>query len=166
MGLAGPVLDQCRRRRCVGYIIRRNLDETPEFQAEADQARGPAAPLGVLFRYHWRGVLRVFFAAFIATVNTMFAVFALNFATSDDYGIGISDTLMLWMAIVANIIAIAIDPVVGHAVGPGRPQAGLRHRCWSAAAVLVVAFLGVDRHEERGAGHGLRCAARRASSTA
>ena len=48
-------------------------------------ARCPRAPLGVLFPDHWRGVLRVFFAAFIAMVNTMFAVFALNFATSDDY---------------------------------------------------------------------------------
>ena len=64
----------------------------------------------MLFRDHWRGVLRVFFAAFIAMVNTMFQVFALNFATSDDYGIGISSTTMLWLAIVANLVAIATIP--------------------------------------------------------
>jgi MFS family permease len=93
----------------VGFIIRRRLDETPEFQAEADRAEVPRAPLGVLFRSHWRGVLRVFFAAFIATVNTMFAVFALEFATSDD--VGMSDTWMLWVAVVANIVAVLVLPL-------------------------------------------------------
>jgi MFS family permease len=92
----------------VGFMIRRSLDETPEFQAEAEQAAVPRAPLGVLFRHHWLGVLRVFFAAFIATVNTMFAVFALEFATSDD--VGMSDTWMLWVAIVANIVAVLVIP--------------------------------------------------------
>jgi MFS family permease len=93
----------------VGFIIRRTLDETPEFQAEADRAEVPRAPLGILFRTHWQGVVRVFFAAFIATVNTMFAVFALEFATSDD--VGISDTWMLWVAIVANVVAVAVIPL-------------------------------------------------------
>ena len=93
----------------VGFIIRRTLDETPEFQAEADRAEVPRAPLGILFRSHWQGVVRVFFAAFIATVNTMFAVFALEFATSDD--VGISDTWMLWVAIVANVVAVAVIPL-------------------------------------------------------
>ena len=95
----------------VGFVIRRNLDETPEFQAEAKHDDTPRAPLAVLFRYHWRGVLRVFFAAFIAMVNTTFQVFALNFATSDDYGIGISSTTMLWLAICANLLAIGTIPM-------------------------------------------------------
>jgi MFS family permease len=56
-------------------------------------------------------VLRVFFAAFIASVNTIFGVFALSFATSDDYGIGISSTTMLWIAIVANLVAIGVIPL-------------------------------------------------------
>lgn len=94
----------------VGLIIRRRLEETPEFRAEAATDGAPQAPLAALFRDHWAAVLRVFFAAFIATVNTMFAVFALNLATSDDYEIGISKTTMLWLAIVANVCAIAVIP--------------------------------------------------------
>jgi MFS family permease len=93
----------------VGFVIRRSLDETPEFQAEAERASVPRAPLGVLFRYHWQGVLRVFLAAFIATVNTMFAVFALEFATSEN--VGISETWMLWVAIVANVVAVIVIPL-------------------------------------------------------
>jgi MFS family permease len=94
----------------IGFVIRRTLDETPEFQAELERESTPKAPLALLFRDHWRGVLRVFFAAFIAMVNTTFGVFALNFATSDDYGIEISSTTMLWLAIIANLVAIATIP--------------------------------------------------------
>jgi MFS family permease len=93
----------------VGYQIRKNLDETPEFQGEAEGEEVPRTPLAELFRDHWASVLRVFFAAFIASVNTMFAVFALSFATSDD--IGLSKTLMLWVAIVANVVAIMVIPL-------------------------------------------------------
>jgi MFS family permease len=95
----------------VGMIIRLTLDETPEFQTEQERDEVAPAPLGVLFRHHWAGVLRVFFAAFIAMVNTTFQVFALNFATSDDFGVGISSTTMLWLAIVANVLAILTIPL-------------------------------------------------------
>ena len=94
----------------VGFVIRRRLDETPEFRAQVESEETPASPLTALFSEHRGAVLRVFFAAFIATVNTMFAVFALNLATSDDYDIGIGETTMLWLAIVANIVAIAVIP--------------------------------------------------------
>lgn len=129
----------------VGLVIRRRLEETPEFQAEEAVDETPRAPLAVLFRDHWTGVLRVFFAAFIATVNTMFGVFALNFATSDDYAIGISSTTMLWLAIVANTVAIAVIPfwaLLSDRVGR-KPVfvTGLL-----GSAVLVVAFLGAIAH--------------------
>jgi MFS family permease len=95
----------------VGYYIRRTLDETPAFQAESAEEDVPRAPLAELFKHHWSLVLRVVFAAFIASVNTIFGVFALSFATSDDYGIGISSTTMLWIAIVANVFAIGVIPL-------------------------------------------------------
>jgi MFS family permease len=124
----------------VGFVIRRTLDETPEFQAEVDHHAVRRAPLLVLFRDHWANVLRVFFAAFIAMVNTTFAVFALNFATSADYGIGISKTTMLWLAIVANVVAVFTIPVwasVSDRIGR-KPVfvSGL-----VGSAVLVTAFL-------------------------
>jgi MFS family permease len=125
----------------VGLYIRLKLEETPEFRAEAQQDEVAGAPLGVLFRDHWVNVLRVFFAAFIAMVNTMFAVFALNFATSDDFNIGFSNTFMLWLAIVANIVAICTIPfwaTLSDRVG--RKQVFVTGVLGSA--VLVVAFLG------------------------
>lgn len=123
-----------------GLVIRRRLEETPEFQAEAEADETPSAPLAVLFRDHWAAVLRVFFAAFIATVNTMFAVFALNFATSEDYGIEISKTTMLWLAIVANVVAIAVIPFWASLSDRiGRKPVFVTGLLGSA--ILVVAFL-------------------------
>ena len=93
-----------------GYIIRRRLEETPAFSEEVAHGEVPKTPLAFLFKYHWRSVLRVMFAAFIAMINTLYTVFALTFATSATYGNGFSSTFMLWIAIVANLIAIAIIP--------------------------------------------------------
>ena len=124
-----------------GLAIRLKLDETPEFVAEEERDEVSRAPLGVLFRDHWASVLRVFFAAFIAIVNTMFQVFALNFATSDDFGIGFSSTTMLWLAIVANIIAICTIPFWARLSDRiGRKPVFVTGVLGSA--VLVTAFLG------------------------
>ena len=135
-----PFLAQRRRRR--GRLLHPSharRDAGVPGRGERDEV--PRAPLGVLFRDHWRGVLRVFFAAFIAMVNTMFAVFALNFATSDDYGIGISSTTMLWLAIVANVVAIARIPFWARLSDRvGRKPVFVSGVLGSA--VLVTAFLG------------------------
>ena len=128
-----------------GLVIRRRLEETPEFRAEVETDEAPQAPLAALFRDHWRGVLRVFFAAFIATINTLFAVFALNLATSDDYDIGISKTTMLWLAIVANVVAIAVIPFWARLSDRvGRKPVFITGVLGSA--VLVVVFLGAIAH--------------------
>ena len=128
-----------------GLVIRRRLEETPEFRAEVETDEAPQAPLAALFRDHWRGVLRVFFAAFIATINTLFAVFALNLATSDDYDIGISKTTMLWLAIVANVVAIAVIPIWARLSDRvGRKPVFITGVLGSA--VLVVVFLGAIAH--------------------
>jgi MFS family permease len=124
----------------VGFVIRRTLDETPEFRAESTTDDVPRAPLGVLFRDHWAGVLRVFFAAFIAMVNTTFQVFALNFATADEFGIGISTTTMLWLAVVANVVAIAVIPFWARLSDRvGRKQVFLSGL--AGTAVMVTLFL-------------------------
>ena len=48
----------------IGLYLRRTLEETPEFQAEMDKRRGEmlnaAAPLVVVFRDHWRALLKGF----------------------------------------------------------------------------------------------------------
>lgn len=95
----------------VGYIVRRTLEETPAFQDEAEHGEVPSVPLKVLFRDYRTPLVQVFFAALISSIGSTFAVFALSLATSKTYGIGVSTSLMLWVAVIANIVATVIIPV-------------------------------------------------------
>ena len=91
----------------VSVLIRRRLDETPAFRAEAEQAV-PNVPLAVLGRSYKRDVLRVALAALASTVSTIFAVWALSFAVNDQ---GLDRTTMLWVSISANVVALAALPL-------------------------------------------------------
>jgi MFS family permease len=89
-----------------GLIIRRKLEETPAFRQTADE--GPEeVPLAELLRNHTPAVLRVTFAALASTVSTIFAVYALAFATKT---VNLDKTTMLWVAIVTNVVALAAIP--------------------------------------------------------
>lgn len=124
----------------VGYLVRRSLEETPEFRAESTHDEVPSSPIGIMVRHHWRAVLRVVFAAFVAMINTIFAVFALSFATSDQYEIGISNTFMLWVAIVANVVAALTIPLwalLSDRIGRKQVFVG----GLAGTAVMTVAFL-------------------------
>ncbi|MFD4602787.1 MFS transporter [Streptomyces sp. NPDC058464] len=91
-----------------GWFIRRKLQETPAF---AEQAAGEGVvrlPLVTLLRHHWADVLRVIGGALIASVSTIFTVWALAYATSDS--VGMSKTSMLWVGALANLVALGAIP--------------------------------------------------------
>ncbi|MEU9288705.1 MFS transporter [Streptomyces sp. NPDC048275] len=92
----------------VGYVIRRTLQETPAFTQQAASEGVPALPLAVLMRHHWADVLRVIAGALIASVSTIFTVWALSYGTSDS--VGLSRTQMLWVGALANIVALGAIP--------------------------------------------------------
>ena len=93
----------------VGYVIRRKLEETPVFKQVAASNEVAELPLVELIRGHWADVLRVVAAALIATVSTIFTVWALSFATSDAGGL--EDSSMLWVGVVANAVALIAIPL-------------------------------------------------------
>ncbi|MFE2938187.1 MFS transporter [Streptomyces sp. NPDC059255] len=92
-----------------GYLIRRNLEETPVFQQESARRAPAGLPLVHLLRDHWADVLRVVAAATIATVSTIFTVWALSYATSD--AVGMDKTAMLWVGVAANAVALLAIPL-------------------------------------------------------
>ncbi|GAA4678249.1 MFS transporter [Pseudonocardia yuanmonensis] len=94
----------------VGLLIRRTLEETPVFEQERDRHEVAKAPLAVLFRDHWASVLRVVVAATIATVSTIFTVYALSYAVNVE---GLSRTAMLWVGVLANAVALVALPLFG-----------------------------------------------------
>jgi MFS family permease len=93
----------------VGYLIRRRLEETPAFEQEVAEGTVPRMPLALLLRDHWTSVVRVVCAALIATVSTIFTVWALNYATSDE--IGLDKAVMLWVSVSANAVALITLPL-------------------------------------------------------
>ncbi|MDQ0584518.1 MFS transporter [Streptomyces rishiriensis] len=92
----------------VGYVIRRKLEETPAFAAQQATGEVVRLPLAVLLRDHWADVLRVVAGALVASVSTIFTVWALAYATSD--AVGMSRTSMLWVGALANVVALAAIP--------------------------------------------------------
>ena len=65
-------------------------------------------PLVALFREHWADVLRVTFAALIASVSTIFTVYALSYAVNT---VGLENTPMLWVGVLANVAAVISIPL-------------------------------------------------------
>ncbi|WP_329551920.1 MFS transporter [Streptomyces sp. NBC_00696] len=92
-----------------GYLIRRNLQETPAFAEQAATEGVVKLPLVVLLREHWADVLRVIAGALIASVSTIFTVWALAYATSDS--VGMSRSSMLWVGALANLVALGAIPL-------------------------------------------------------
>ncbi|MEV7815626.1 MFS transporter [Streptomyces flaveolus] len=93
----------------VGWVIRRRLHETPAFARQAADGGVARLPLAVLLREHWADVLRVIAGALIASVSTVFTVWALAYATSD--AVGMSRTAMLWVGALANLVALGAIPL-------------------------------------------------------
>ncbi|HEX7306830.1 MFS transporter [Lentzea sp.] len=117
----------------VGLVIRSKIDETAAFR-RTKVAKLPAA---VLFRTHWVDVLRVVLAATIASVSTIFTVYALSYAVNT---IGLARTPMLWVGVLANVVALAAIPVLaGLSDRVGRKPVFLAG-C-GACAVLIFPYL-------------------------
>ncbi|WP_405728076.1 MHS family MFS transporter [Streptomyces sp. NBC_00028] len=93
----------------VGYVIRRKLEETPAFEQQTATEGVVKMPLAFLLRHHWADVLRVVAGALIASVSTIFTVWALAYATSDS--VGMSRSSMLWVGALANVVALAAIPL-------------------------------------------------------
>nr|WP_244108992.1 MFS transporter [Burkholderia anthina] len=92
----------------VGYLIRRNLNETPVFEEEQRTRHVARMPLAVLFKHYSGDVLRVVLCALVSTVSTIFGVFALSYAVNV---IKIDRGTMLWVAILTNIVALVAIPL-------------------------------------------------------
>jgi MFS family permease len=97
-----------------GYMVRRKVDETPAFQEEAEEGEGPGAPLAVVVRENGVDMLRVICMALMNAVPTAATVFGAAYATSDEYGIGFTATMYLWISVAGNAVAVLLIPFVGN----------------------------------------------------
>ncbi|OEV03547.1 MFS transporter [Streptomyces nanshensis] len=120
----------------VGWFIRRSLHETPVFTQQAAAGEVVRMPLVVLVRGHWRSVLRVVCGALVASVSTIFTVWALSYATSEP--VGMDKSGMLWVGALANVVALAAIPLwAGLSDRIGRRPVFLTGAAGSAVAMFV-----------------------------
>jgi MFS family permease len=93
----------------VAYLIRRHVQEPPEF-VETQSIKVNIAPLNQLLRFHWRAVARVIFCALIAGTSYMMQTFSVAFGTT---GYGLDKPTMLLTTTVSAVIALGITPIAG-----------------------------------------------------
>jgi MFS family permease len=97
-----------------GYIIRREVDETPVFAEEDKQGTIPKAPIVQAFKLSWRDMLRVVCMALMNVIPVVATIFGAAYAVQPAYGIGFSKDIYLWIPVLGNMLAVFVIPFVGN----------------------------------------------------
>lgn len=97
-----------------GYIIRRQVDETPAFSEEQAHGQVPASPVVEVLRQSWDDVLRVVCMALAAVIALLATVFGTAYAVQPAYGIGFPADVFLWIPVLGNICSVILIPFVGN----------------------------------------------------
>lgn len=97
-----------------GYIIRREVDETPAFAQETKKGEIPKAPVIEAIRENWRDMLRVMCASLMNVIPVVATIFGAAYAVQPGYGIGFSKDVYLWIPVLGNCLAVLVIPIVGN----------------------------------------------------
>ncbi|MGF6673746.1 MFS transporter [Paraburkholderia tuberum] len=96
-----------------GYIIRREVEETPAFAKEDASGGVPRSPIVEAFKYNWGDMLRVVLCSLMNVIPVVATIFGAAYAVQPSYGIGFSKSLYLWIPVIGNIVAVLVIPYVG-----------------------------------------------------
>ena len=97
-----------------GYIIRREVEETPAFAEEGAKGEVPKAPIVQAFKLSWPDMLRVVCMALMNVIPVVAAVFGAAYAVQPAYGIGFGKDVYLWIPVLGNCLAVLVIPWVGN----------------------------------------------------
>jgi MFS family permease len=97
-----------------GYIIRREVDETPAFTEEAQHGEVPKSPVVIAIKESWPDMLRVICMALMNVIPVVATVFGAAYAVQSAYGIGFAKDVYLWIPVLGNILAVIVIPIVGN----------------------------------------------------
>jgi MFS family permease len=97
-----------------GYIIRREVEETPAFKEEGAHNAVPRSPIVDAIKYSWQDMLRVICMALMNVIPVVTAIFGAAYAVQPGYGIGFSKDVYLWIPVLGNILAVLVIPYVGN----------------------------------------------------
>ncbi|MGY2048602.1 MFS transporter [Methylobacterium sp. JK268] len=97
-----------------GFIIRREVEETPAFAEEGAQGGVPHSPVTEAFRTSWADMLRVVCMALMNVIPVVATIFGAAYAVQAAYGIGFEKDVYLWIPVLGNIVAVIVIPYVGN----------------------------------------------------
>jgi MFS family permease len=97
-----------------GFIIRREVAETPAFSEEGAHGEIPQAPIVQAFQLSWPDMLRVICMALMNVIPVVATIFGGAYAVQAAYGIGFKADVYLWIPVIGNILAVIIIPFVGN----------------------------------------------------
>ncbi|RTL24807.1 MAG: MFS transporter [Rhodocyclaceae bacterium] len=97
-----------------GYIIRREVEETPAFAQENKKGDVPKAPVIEAIRECWPDMLRVMCASLMNVIPVVATIFGAAYAVQPGYGIGFSKDVYLWIPVLGNCLAVLVIPIVGN----------------------------------------------------
>ncbi|SAK47657.1 major facilitator transporter [Caballeronia arationis] len=96
-----------------GYIIRREVKETPAFAKEAGETQVPKSPIKEAFKYSSKDMFRVVCMALMNVIPVVATIFGAAYAVQASYGIGFHKSVYLWIPVAGNILAVLVIPYVG-----------------------------------------------------
>jgi MFS family permease len=98
----------------VGYLIRREVEETPAFARESEAGAVPKAPIIQAFKTSWADMLRVVCMALMNVIPVVATIFGAAYAVQPAYGVGFKADVYLWIPVLGNIAAVLVIPLVGN----------------------------------------------------
>jgi MFS family permease len=96
-----------------GWIIRREVHETPAFTDKAAQQQRARSPIVDAFKHSSPDMLRVVCMALMNVIPVVATIFGAAYAVQPAYGIGFEKDVYLWIPVVGNIVAVLVIPYVG-----------------------------------------------------
>lgn len=97
-----------------GWIIRREVDETPAFQEEGSQNAKPRSPIVEAIQTTWPDMIRVILMALMNVIPVVATIFGAAYAVQAAYGIGFHKDVYLWIPVLGNIVACVVIPYIGN----------------------------------------------------
>jgi MFS family permease len=97
-----------------GYIIRRQVAETPAFAEEGEHGEVPKAPVVRAITDSWRDMLRVVCCSLMNVIPVVTTIFGAAYAVQPGYGINFEKDVYLWIPVLGNIVAVLVIPFVGN----------------------------------------------------
>ena len=96
-----------------GYVIRREVEETPAFAEEQAHREIPRTPVMDALTNHWPDMLRVVCMALMNVIPVVATIFGAAYAVQPGYGVGMDKSVYLWIPVAGNIVAVVVIPFVG-----------------------------------------------------